>query len=223
MIYAKLGQNEDSDLTLPHFEDDQEFTTIRKRFYGCSRKYACFSILILSSIICLILIYIPQIAAIRKPSKTPSMLHCGSSATEARELGCVFDLLTNNWMPEICSDPVTDAEYRAWVLETDRELGAWAFFYDKNAEHRVGSEQELSNLVGHQVYTTTQNHLAHCAFLARRMHRLIDGEIAAVAHNPLKHTVHCTSAIIDAISTLGHLATTPVGSVFVVGTVSCSV
>ncbi|KAF2715974.1 hypothetical protein K431DRAFT_236429 [Polychaeton citri CBS 116435] len=150
-------------------------------------------------------------------------LHCGNSSTEARALGCVFDLLTNNWMPEYCSDPSTDAEYREWVLDPSRELGAWAFFYDDQAERQVGSEEELSDLVGEHVYTTTQNHLAHCAFIARRMHRLVTGEIFAVTHNTFAHTVHCTSAILKSIDIVEQPASPDIGSTFDVGIVSCSV
>ncbi|KAJ4251359.1 hypothetical protein NW762_011340 [Fusarium torreyae] len=74
----------------------------------------------------------------------PHQLHCGNSSTEAESFGCVFDLLTNNWMPDYCSDPITDNEYREWVLAPDRQLGPWAFFLDSKAQHRVESENELS-------------------------------------------------------------------------------
>ncbi|EFQ31080.1 hypothetical protein CGRA01v4_01974 [Colletotrichum graminicola] len=155
------------------------------------------------------------------PAPTPIELHCGNTSTEARELGCVFDLLTNNWMPEYCSDPATDDEHRAWVLERRRSLGPWAFFHDDKAQHRVASEEALSDLVGSHIYTTTENHLAHCVFLARRMHRLVTGEIAAVAHNSLAHTMHCTSAILKVIGGIGDEVQPQIGSTFDVGVVSC--
>ncbi|PNP80350.1 hypothetical protein FNYG_05949 [Fusarium nygamai] len=151
-------------------------------------------------------------------------LHCGNSSVEAQHLGCVFDLLTNNWMPEYCSDNITDSEYREWVFDPTRKLGPWAFFLDREAQHRVKSEQDLSELVGVHVYTTTENHLAHCTFLARRMHRLTTGEIKAVAHNTFAHTRHCTSSILEAISgpgATGHESS--IASTFDVGIVSCTV
>jgi hypothetical protein len=110
-------------------------------------------------------------------SKSPLKFHYGNPSTEARAFGCVFDLLTNNWMPEYCPDPVTNAEYRAWVLDSYRQLGAWAYFHDEKAENRAASEKELSDLVGTPVYTTTENHLAHCNMLSRQMHRLVPGKI----------------------------------------------
>ncbi|KAL6862013.1 hypothetical protein J3F83DRAFT_218874 [Trichoderma novae-zelandiae] len=152
-----------------------------------------------------------------------SQLHCGNSSTEARAMGCVFDLLTNNWMPEYCADPVTDAEYREWVLDPARQLGSWAFYHDDQGQKQVASEQALSDLVGSHIYTTSENHLAHCAFLARRMHRLVTGDIAAVAHNTLAHTLHCTRAILKAVESNEPSLKAQIGSTFDVGIVSCLV
>jgi hypothetical protein len=138
-------------------------------------------------------------------------------------MGCVFDLLTNNWMPEYCADPITDAEYREWVLDPSRQLGAWAFYHDEQGQKQVASEEVLSDLVGSHIYTTTENHLAHCAFLARRMHRLVTGDIAAVAHNTLAHTLHCTRAILKAVESNEPSLKAQIGSTFDVGIVSCLV
>lgn len=154
-----------------------------------------------------------------------SELHCGNSSTEARDHCCVFDLLTNSWMPKYCADPYTDDEYRAWVTEANRELGSWAFYHDQKAEWQVTSEEELSDMVGKHVWTTTENHLAHCVFLARRMHRLVTGEIAAVAHNTFAHTMHCTKAVLEALQTTGEqsVGIAKIGSTFDVAIVSCIV
>ncbi|KAJ9143218.1 hypothetical protein NKR19_g6942 [Coniochaeta hoffmannii] len=155
-----------------------------------------------------------------KPAKTE--LHCGNSSAEARSLGCVFDLLTNNWMPKSCADPYTDAEYREWVMDPSRDMGAWAFYHDDKAVQQIPSEDALSDLVGHHIYTTTENHLAHCVFLARRMHRLVTGEIAAVAHNTFSHTMHCTSALLkDMGKDANRSVKAEIGSTFDVGIVSC--
>jgi hypothetical protein len=158
-------------------------------------------------------------SVVAHPTPTKQELRCGNSSTEARARGCIFDLLTNNWMPAYCADPYTDAEYREWVLDPNRRLGAWAFFLDEQATNQVKSEEDLSNLVGHYIYTTTENHLAHCAFLARRMHRLVTGDIAAVAHNTFKHTMHCTSSLLRSLEESGHGQL--IGSAFDVGIVSC--
>ncbi|KAF4783934.1 hypothetical protein HER10_EVM0001994 [Colletotrichum scovillei] len=218
--YSKLNQREEESSWI---SDDKESEDLETRSSRWTRLCAYALSIVLGGMTCGVLGYILLNLSTLRTSPSTSELHCGNSSTEARALGCVFDLLTNNWMPEYCSDPATDSEYRTWVMEPQRHLGAWAFYYDKNAEHQVASEEELSNLVGRHVYTTTENHLAHCTFVARRMHRLAIGEITAVAHNTFAHTMHCTSAILDAISTPEHHSAHHAGSTFDVGIVSCAV
>lgn len=126
-------------------------------------------------------------------------------------------------MPEYCSDPATDAEYREWVMDPTRQLGVWAFYHDDKAQNQVASEEELSNLVGSHVYTTLENHIGHCTFLARRMHRLVNGDIAAVAHNTLPHTMHCTKVILKAMANKEQSVMPQIGSTFDVAIVPCLV
>jgi hypothetical protein len=224
-IYSRLKQSEDDSLTTKLEYDGPR----RVNGYTCAQKLTYVFLSVLAAVSCGLFGYVVARTNIRatsvavKVSTPPSELLCGNSSTEARALGCVFDLLTNNWMPQYCSDPTTDAEYRAWVLDPSRSLGAWAFYHDDKAEHQVASEEELSDLVGSHIYTTTENHLAHCAFLARRMHRLVTGDIAAVAHNTFAHTMHCSSAILKAIGTTEQHVTTGIGSTFDVGIVPCLV
>ncbi|KUL81628.1 hypothetical protein ZTR_10600 [Talaromyces verruculosus] len=203
-IYSQLSENETEDPPT-------------RSSHNCAWKGLWFASFILVAVAFLILGYIAQPKPTSScPTTLESELHCGNSSAEARALGCVFDLLTNNWMPQYCADPYTDNEYRTWVTDDSRQLGSWAFFYDDKAERQVATEEELSDLVGKHVWTTTENHLAHCVFLARRMHRLVTGEIAAVAHNTFAHTMHCTEAILTAIQAVGEQsgATTRIGSTF---------
>ncbi|KAB5518703.1 hypothetical protein GE09DRAFT_1259196 [Coniochaeta sp. 2T2.1] len=154
----------------------------------------------------------------------PMILTCGNSSAEARSRGCVFDLLTNSWMPAYCADPTTDEEYRAWVLEPTRDLGSFAFSHDEEAQVHISTEEYLSDLVGQHVYTTTENHLAYCIFPARRMHRIVMGEIKAMAHNTFAHTVHCTKALLKGVEDGGiEKGKGGIGSTFDVGIVDCVV
>jgi hypothetical protein len=206
---------------------DEEKKDRPREDYGWHQKVQFIVLLVLGAVTCGILGYLAcpnalhhfRTATTEQPSRT--VLHCGNSSMEARDRGCVFDLLTNNWLPQYCSDPLTDAEYRAWVLDPGRKLGSWAFYHDDKAELQVASEEELSNLVGRRVYTTTENHLGHCTFLARRMHRLVTGNISAVAHNTLAHTIHCTSAILESLGSLKQANESHIGSMFEVGVVTC--
>jgi phage tail protein X len=56
------------------------------------------------------------------------------------------------------------------------------------------------------------------------MHRLTTGEIKAVAHNTFAHTLHCTSAVLDAISAPGPaISKSGIASTFNVSVVSCTI
>ncbi|KAF4963708.1 hypothetical protein FSARC_8305 [Fusarium sarcochroum] len=221
-FYTKLSQREEGAPTSAEHEHNE---APRTKSHSYVRTCAFVFLGIFAGGICVFLGFIAHETVASTSSynsSTPTTeLHCGNSSTEARALGCVFDLLTNNWMPEYCSDPYTDSEFREWVLDPQRQLGPWAYFYDEKAQQKVSSEEDLSKMIGKHVYTTTENHLAHCTFLARRMHRLIVGEIAAVAHNTFAHTMHCTSAILEGIETSQELAGSQIGSTFDVGLVSC--
>ncbi|KPM40535.1 hypothetical protein AK830_g5981 [Neonectria ditissima] len=224
-LYTRLDQSEEDVPTSPEHEHNEE-----SRTKSCGHVRTCIYIflgILATSLFALFGFVGYRTAA--SPSTTynssvpATRLHCGNSSTDAQALGCIFDLLTNTWMPKYCSDSSTDTEFREWVLDPQRQLGAWAYFYDEKAQHRVSSEEELSKLIGKHVFTTTENHLAHCTLLARRMHRLITGEITAVAHNTFAHTIHCTSAILESLGTGKMLDEPQIGSTFDVGLVSCLV
>lgn len=125
--------------------------------------------------------------------------HCGNTVSEARILGCQFDILTNNWVPAACMDNTTAAEFREWAWDPTRLHKPWAYFHDQNATQHIATEEHLSELVGQTVYTTTENHVGHCVFLMRRVHRLASGELRQIPKLLFKHTVHCTSEMLKTI------------------------
>lgn len=126
-------------------------------------------------------------------------LDCGSTAAEAASLGCEFDILTNNWIPSACVDHVTAAEFRAWVSDNKRLHSPWPYYHDEEAAEQVDSEHDLSEMVGHDIFTTTENHIGHCVFLMRRLHRLAKGEVKKIAQVTFSHTVHCTNEILKTV------------------------
>jgi hypothetical protein len=70
-------------------------------------------------------------------NKTITPQSCGNSTTEARALGCEFDLLSSIWLPPACLDRETSAEYREWLSSSERERGAFPFFADQNLTMRM--------------------------------------------------------------------------------------
>ncbi|KAL2129167.1 hypothetical protein VTI74DRAFT_8120 [Chaetomium olivicolor] len=138
----------------------------------------------------------PVPRAARYESRT---LECGNSTAEAESRGCAFDLLAHNWVPQPCLDPLTEAEYRAYISDPDRAKGAYPYFLDAEGTRRVGSEREFALLAdGHpvladqHVYTTREEHLAHCKFLLRRTHRAAERKVRLNDENAqFWHAAHC--------------------------------
>ncbi|KAJ5754099.1 uncharacterized protein N7511_008252 [Penicillium nucicola] len=165
-------------------------------------------ILILAAAICLWIVLVtawrttvhPASVTVRYEKKT---LHCGNSTAEAEAAGCAFDLLSHNWMAPQCLDPLTEAEYRAYVTSPERMMGPYPYFLDAEGTRRVGDERAFALLAdGHpvladqHVYTTREEHLAHCKFLMRRMHRAVEGKVRLNDENlGFWHTAHCLEEI----------------------------
>lgn len=101
----------------------------------------------------------------------PTKLHCGSSYAEAQALGCKFDLLSSGWIPHQCFDEASETEYREWILNTNNSRrGPFPYFKDKLLTQPIEGIDALSRYEN-MVYTTMEEHLAHCTQLMRRTHR----------------------------------------------------
>jgi hypothetical protein len=127
-----------------------------------------------------------------------SMGHCGNTTSEAKANGCKFDLLSYSWMPEACFDHQTATEFEAWMAAEDRALGSWPFFEDREGTRRIMDKKTLSERTDVWTYSTDEEHFGHCLFLARRLHRIVDGEARlSSSFDHVEHTVHCTSKILE--------------------------
>ncbi|KAK3357856.1 hypothetical protein B0T25DRAFT_540396 [Lasiosphaeria hispida] len=130
---------------------------------------------------------------------TTKTLECGNTTAEAEARGCSFDLLSHNWVPPPCLDSQTESEYRAYISSPERALGAYPYFLDAEGTKRVESERAFALLAnGHpvladqHVYTTREEHLAHCKFLLRRTHRAAQRKVRLNDENAgFWHTEHC--------------------------------
>lgn len=126
---------------------------------------------------------------------------CGNTTAEARARGCEFDLLSYSWLPQQCLDRETSAEFRSWILSPDRERGSWPFFTDSTFTSRISDEEALSERnLPVMTYTTWEEHLGHCVFLARRIYRSMGGDFGMDPHfGNYGHTVHCTAEVLKGI------------------------
>ncbi|KAH6666766.1 hypothetical protein B0J14DRAFT_198740 [Halenospora varia] len=131
-------------------------------------------------------------------------LHCGTSNTtaEAKALGCEFDLMSYSWTPKQCFDEETASEFREWVWESERQEGAFPFFYDQEGKNRVEDEHALSQSFGEVIHTTQEEHLGHCTFMIRRIHRVAEsnGRLRLNSRfGTLAHTKHCSMEVLKSL------------------------
>jgi hypothetical protein len=135
----------------------------------------------------------------------PPKLHCGNSVAEAQTLGCKFDLLSTGWIPHQCYDEASETEYREWIINTNNSRrGPFPYFKDKELSQPIEGIDALSKYEG-LVYTSMEEHLAHCTQLMRRTHRaaLSRGRMARLnvdkggdgAVVTSEHIAHCVKMI----------------------------
>jgi hypothetical protein len=123
------------------------------------------------------LLIVPQFFVSSSPNSkehsTTSLKHlrykviaeCGTNRAEAIERGCIFDVMSVEWVPRQCYD----AQYAQEATSKDSMLahvgaaGVFQWFRDDN--HTIPIEQEdlnqLENMIG---YTYESFHVAHCLY-----------------------------------------------------------
>ncbi|EXJ58088.1 hypothetical protein A1O7_05512 [Cladophialophora yegresii CBS 114405] len=115
-------------------------------------------------------------------------LTCGATREEARTRGCIYDTLSNAWIPGQCRDDFSVMEY-----ELDE---SWYPFADVNRTQPLGKE-ELGDLDFY--YTSLRDHIVHCAALWRRQFRAFSEGwryLDDVLVDPV-HTMHCSKYLVD--------------------------
>lgn len=114
---------------------------------------------------------------------------CGSSALEARTRGCVWDPVGFAWLPERCSDRELATEL---LTKTN-----WTLYADPKGTIKKSNEDFADD--NSNTYLTTADHVLHCVFAWKRIHR------ALLAGNPyhsglsLDHTNHCAHIILQSL------------------------
>ncbi|KAH8703040.1 hypothetical protein BGW36DRAFT_422621 [Talaromyces proteolyticus] len=118
-------------------------------------------------------------------------LHCGNSTAEARAQGCVFDLLANMWVPELCWDKEGTEEFM--------RTAPWQA-YDSQDGTRLLTLEEMSERVERDrpYWTPLREHVIHCALMWQRQHRgFLSGYSEQMDFDSLsyQHTVHCSTSL----------------------------
>ncbi|KUJ15562.1 uncharacterized protein LY89DRAFT_558015, partial [Mollisia scopiformis] len=95
--------------------------------------------------------------------------YCGNSDQEAIAMGCKYDHIAVDWLPNNCIDAALTAEF---VTAGPGPGGAWDYFSDYAGLQRMNeSEVEIYARNGKDYFVTRQWHIAHCSFVWRKQWR----------------------------------------------------
>lgn len=119
-------------------------------------------------------------------------IRCGNSTATAVQNGCVFDQLSSLWVPPHCS------RFGSKDFAKSNHGDTWRYWLDGNGTEQINNLEDLE--VNDLFYTTTGEHLTHCAFMMLRLsHYVYQQEKEALEKKSvsLKHTHHCIQMLLD--------------------------
>lgn len=118
------------------------------------------------------------------------ILECGTSASEARALGCEFDIMHYSWTPAPCFNRTLSEEY--WNGLVSNGIEFWSD-YHKNG---VLPYDEILAAKHEFAYTSWVLHLKHCQYLIHRQLQTLasGGPVDNLSRN-ISHSVHCLGEI----------------------------
>jgi hypothetical protein len=125
---------------------------------------------------------------------------CGISPSEARDRGCIFDIMRYAWTPPECY--YGDASTEFW--ETIKAAGHGKWFTDTSGNETITADsdadliEKLSNM--RTGYTTNAYHAAHC-ILTSRIYRqaLATGQVVPEDIPDYGHSLHCEEILFSAL------------------------
>ncbi|KAF5506661.1 hypothetical protein CGCS363_v005710 [Colletotrichum siamense] len=121
---------------------------------------------------------------------------CGATPSAARAAGCLFDLISFNWLPPACHDAALASAFEAEL----RAAGELAWYRDMNRTAPLTRDQIMTGeYTG--VYVSLAYHLRHCTAMWRRMHRALmqgGGGLGRVDSYiwGYHHTLHCEETLL---------------------------
>ncbi|TID16016.1 Major facilitator superfamily transporter [Venturia nashicola] len=140
----------------------------------------------------------PKPASHQRSYKYP----CGQTAAEAKEKGCIFDIMSMAWQSPECFDEDLNAEFM--------DLGPWKFYSDETATHELSYEQVSQK--GQISWAERRYFVTHCIYGWKAMHRAwqrawrMDSNLASMAHTELcSRVLGNTSVPLNAMTTKIHV------------------
>ncbi|GLA05331.1 hypothetical protein AnigIFM60653_005810 [Aspergillus niger] len=114
---------------------------------------------------------------------------CGTHWTEAKRLGCHFDVMASRWYSPDCFN---QGVLNQMLTEVD-----FRWYADREHTQEVARERVLAGEF-EAVYPDNDYHIMHCLYLWRRLHsavlehRFLDDDVYSY-----EHTLHCTRLIMQ--------------------------
>jgi len=120
-----------------------------------------------------------------EPDPVPSepIQDCGYSPQEARDRGCIFDVMMQLWTPAACFDEVLSNRFL--------NVGNWTWYADPSAS-KIFTLEEMRKGEHDAVYVAQDYHVTHCIYAWEKLVRAMRNQ------NPLimelisyDHVIHC--------------------------------
>jgi hypothetical protein len=133
-------------------------------------------------------------------SETHTACWCGASDAEAVAMGCRYDHLAVDWLPDSCID---DELVKEFDQAGPGLNGSWPYFVFDSGNSMLSIElADVDSLAlnGKDYWTTREWHVAHCLFTWRKQFRMRYNSQAMEPWNTHEsHIIHCTKYIMDLV------------------------
>ena len=118
-------------------------------------------------------------------SQSPSdeIQNCGYTADEAREKGCIFDVMMQLWTPAACFDEVLSNRFL--------DVGNWTWYADPSA-NKIYSLEDMRKGEHDAVYVAQDYHITHCIYAWEKLVRAMRNQEPLITELiSYDHVIHC--------------------------------
>ncbi|TVY27467.1 hypothetical protein LHYA1_G003187 [Lachnellula hyalina] len=119
------------------------------------------------------------------------IVDCGGTPAEAKDRGCVWDLMSFSWTHPACYNKNESETFLA-------EYGPWKWY--ENVDNKPGAEvlDESDLPYMSMVWTQEHYHIAHCTYILKLLHlAAMSGHLVTDEGIGMFHTDHCVKVFLD--------------------------
>ena len=131
--------------------------------------------------------------------------NCGTSPTEARQLGCKFDVMMNGWVPVACYNEALSEEYLS--------KNKFHFYTDAYAQNEVPMEIVRGG-EWQGLYTGWEHHILHCAYMWKILVLAVEAGKGMFdsSSSSFAHTAHCSESMFEGGMIIAMMESSSVGN-----------